>query len=231
MVIINFTEMVDNVQIKGCFDSTCKLMISHDSLDSVKSGKLKIRITNFGKQEIISRFNLTICSTSGFIDIYVGNDNAEVLLEEETSGAYDLRLWRKSKINIGNKTTLNGIKIICDNSEFICGKDCMFSDDILIQTNDQHGIVDLESGSIINDNYKAVLLGNHVWLGRKSILIGNLRIGSGAIVGAASIVTKDIPEKVIVVGNPARIVKENYTWSRSPSSLDYFSQTYILNTQ
>lgn len=46
-----------------------------------------------------------------------------------------------------------------------------------------------------------------VWLGTNVIVLPNIKIGKGSIVGAGSIVTKDVPEFTIVAGNPARIIK------------------------
>jgi acetyltransferase-like isoleucine patch superfamily enzyme len=48
---------------------------------------------------------------------------------------------------------------------------------------------------------------NDVWLGSGAIVVSGVRIATGAVVGAGSVVTKDVPANAIVVGNPARIVK------------------------
>ena len=99
----------------------------------------------------------------------------------------------------------------------------MFSSDILIQASDQHGIVDLTKGEIINEAYTDVILGDHVWLGRRANVIANTKIGSGVIVGTAAVVTNDVPEHVTVVGSPARIVKTNVTWTREKNALDEYT--------
>ena len=136
-------------------------------------------------------------------------------------------LWKNSKVFIGKDTTSNGILVICDNSEFICGNDCMFSSNILIQSSDQHAIVDISNKSITNNIRKSVVLGNHVWLGRQSTLTSNAKIGDGSVIGTCSVVTKLIPKKVIAVGIPAKVIKKNYTWSRTMEEFDDFSQDYI----
>jgi acetyltransferase-like isoleucine patch superfamily enzyme len=107
----------------------------------------------------------------------------------------------------------------------------MFSDEVLIQTSDQHGIVDLGSGAIINDVRKETTLGDHVWLGRRSLLMANVTIGSGTIVGAAAIVTSDIPAHSIAVGSPARIIREQVTWTRKQSALDDYASAAIAVSQ
>lgn len=55
------------------------------------------------------------------------------------------------------------------------------------------------------------IVGNDVWIGREAKILDGVTIGDGAIIGAYSIVTKDIPPFAIVAGNPARIKKFRFT--------------------
>lgn len=52
-----------------------------------------------------------------------------------------------------------------------------------------------------------ITIGDDVWLGAGVMIMPNVTIGTGAVIGAGSIVTKDVPEYAIAVGNPARVVK------------------------
>lgn len=52
-----------------------------------------------------------------------------------------------------------------------------------------------------------IIIEDDVWIGTAAIVLPNVTIGKGAIVGAGAIVTKDVPSYAIVVGNPARIIK------------------------
>ena len=52
----------------------------------------------------------------------------------------------------------------------------------------------------------SVRIGNNVWIGDKVAILGNVTIGDGAIIGANSVVTKDIPANAVAVGSPARII-------------------------
>jgi acetyltransferase-like isoleucine patch superfamily enzyme len=63
-------------------------------------------------------------------------------------------------------------------------------------------------------SHGSVLVGDRVWIGDNCVLIGPLSIGDGAIIGANSVVTSDLPSNVIAVGAPARIVKEYNPSSR-----------------
>jgi acetyltransferase-like isoleucine patch superfamily enzyme len=52
-----------------------------------------------------------------------------------------------------------------------------------------------------------IVVGNDSWLGFGVIVLDGVRIGEGAVVGAGSVVTKDIPDNAIAVGVPARVIK------------------------
>ena len=51
------------------------------------------------------------------------------------------------------------------------------------------------------------VVGNNVIIGAHSILLGGIKIGDNAVVGAGAVVTKDVPENAIVAGNPAKILR------------------------
>lgn len=53
------------------------------------------------------------------------------------------------------------------------------------------------------------IIGDNVVIGTHAQIIGNVTIGNNSIVGAGAIVTHDVPDNVVVVGNPARILKSN----------------------
>ena len=52
-----------------------------------------------------------------------------------------------------------------------------------------------------------VNIGNYVWIGSHSIILPGVTIGDGAVIGAGSVVTKDIPPLAIAAGNPAHVIK------------------------
>lgn len=80
----------------------------------------------------------------------------------------------------------------------------------------QSELMDLRSGktnSIISKdwsvvNSKKIKICSHAWIGMNSIILKGVTIGEGAIVGAGSVVTKDVSPWTIVGGNPAKVIKE-----------------------
>ena len=57
------------------------------------------------------------------------------------------------------------------------------------------------------DNKGDIVIGNDVWIGGRVIILPGVKIGEGAIIGAGSVVTKDVSEYDVVAGNPARVIK------------------------
>lgn len=95
------------------------------------------------------------------------------------------------------------------------GDSCLFSSDIYITTTDSHSIIDFRTGQRINPS-RSVTLGNHIWVGYKVTILKGVNIADDTIVGACSLVTRDIAESnVAVAGNPARIVRKGIKWDIS----------------
>jgi acetyltransferase-like isoleucine patch superfamily enzyme len=57
----------------------------------------------------------------------------------------------------------------------------------------------------------APTVGNDVWIGYEAVILSGVHVGDGAVVGAHSVVTKDVPPYAIVGGNPARVLKYRFS--------------------
>ena len=55
---------------------------------------------------------------------------------------------------------------------------------------------------------KAVEIGSDVWVGGGAIILPGVRIGSRAVIGAGSVVTRDVPEQTFAAGNPCRVIRD-----------------------
>lgn len=53
---------------------------------------------------------------------------------------------------------------------------------------------------------KPVKIGRNVWIGANAIILPGIKIGDHAVIGAGSVVTKHVPERMIVAGNPAKMI-------------------------
>lgn len=54
---------------------------------------------------------------------------------------------------------------------------------------------------------KPIEIGSDVWVGGGAILLPGVRVGARSVIGAGSVVTRDVPEGVLVHGNPARVIR------------------------
>ena len=54
------------------------------------------------------------------------------------------------------------------------------------------------------------VIGNDVWIGHEAVIMPGVTVGSGAIIGARSVVTKDVPPYTIVGGNPAKVIRARF---------------------
>lgn len=104
----------------------------------------------------------------------------------------------------------------------IIGKFSCLSSDVNIYGNSLHSYnkvsvyTDYWINKTFNQNFidetetTKTIIGNDVWIGTNVVILDSIKIGDGAIIGAGSVVTKDIPAYSIAVGNPAKVVKMRF---------------------
>ena len=66
-----------------------------------------------------------------------------------------------------------------------------------------------------------IIIGNEAWIGVKATILSGVRIGNGAVIGAASVVLDDVPDGAIVVGIPARVQKNRAALVSIPLTLQH----------
>lgn len=115
-----------------------------------------------------------------------------------------------SKLIIGDNvgisgSTINATTTITIGDNTIIGSGCLISD------TDSHPILaehrNLPGGGDQYTVRKPIAIGKNVFIGARCIIMKGVTIGDGAVVGAGSVVTKDIPANAIVAGNPAKVIK------------------------
>ena len=110
------------------------------------------------------------------------------------------------ELKIGDNS---GVGIMCEvNGDVTIGKDVMMGPEVVIYTSghkyDDLDVPMMQQGST---EQRPVVIEDDVWIGRRAIIMGGVHIGKGAIIGAAAVVTKDVPAYAVVGGVPAKILK------------------------
>lgn len=78
---------------------------------------------------------------------------------------------------------------------------------VIYTSGHRHDRTDILMGQQGDDGVRPVVIGDDVWIGRRAIIMPGVKIGNGCIIGAAAVVTHDIPDYSIAAGVPARVVK------------------------
>jgi acetyltransferase-like isoleucine patch superfamily enzyme len=103
----------------------------------------------------------------------------------------------------------------------------MMANGVYIADSDWHGIYDRASRP---KDKNPVLIKENAWLGDRCTVLKGVTVGVNSIVAANAVVTKDVPDNVIVAGNPAKVVKELDPEQMLRKRSDFFSDPVGLET-
>jgi len=103
-------------------------------------------------------------------------------------------------VRLGAYALVNGARIFCD-EEIEIGDHALVSWDVVLM--DAY-----RAPSLRDDHARPIRLGRNCWVGFGACVLPGVRIGEGSIVAARSVVAEEVPDYVVVAGNPARIVRE-----------------------
>ncbi|WP_139820684.1 acyltransferase [Krasilnikoviella flava] len=95
----------------------------------------------------------------------------------------------------------------------IVGADAMFSSRVTFRTADPHLVYSVHDHRRVNAS-RSVWIGDHVWLGEDSLFLKGARVGSGSILGARAVVTKQVPSNASAGGVPAKVIGTDVFWTR-----------------
>jgi maltose O-acetyltransferase len=95
--------------------------------------------------------------------------------------------------------------VLLDTMKITIGSNVFFGPNVQVYTA-THPLDAIERRTV--EFSKPVTIGNDCWIGGGSIILPGVTIGSGVTVGAGSVVTKNVPDNVLVAGNPAKIVRK-----------------------
>jgi acetyltransferase-like isoleucine patch superfamily enzyme len=82
------------------------------------------------------------------------------------------------------------------------------SNNVTIRDSDNHRILDSRS-----EPSKPIIIGDHVWIGMRAMILKGVTIGNGAVIAAGTVLTRDVLPRSLVGGVPARVIRETIEWS------------------
>lgn len=132
---------------------------------------------------------------------------------------------RKLKLSFGKNVQVNDYVHIVSMDSITIGDNVLMASHVFISDN-SHGCYkgcDNDSSPLVPPIQREYLtapisIGNNTWIGEGVIIMPGVTIGEGCVIGAHSVVSRDIPQYSIAVGSPARVVKrfvfENNRWEK-----------------
>lgn len=200
---------------------------------------IRYRINELNSKKVIGKNNQIINQGSFYgtvIEIFGDNNSIEVGGNSILRGVNIHIKGNNIKLNIGNSVSIKGgdlwleddatkiwigsnttiekahIAVTEYGKEIKIGKDCMIAKEVEIRSGDSHSIIDDKFQRI--NHAKNILIGNHVWIGNRAIILKGVEIGDNSIIATGAIVTSNVPINVISGGIPSKTIKENINWKR-----------------
>jgi acetyltransferase-like isoleucine patch superfamily enzyme len=132
----------------------------------------------------------------------VNSNNVKIGKDCLLQDAVYLRAGTEGKITLGDRAAINSFARLFGHGSIEIGEDAQIGPGCLITTTDHNIYENLEA------SFKKVMIGKRAWIGANVTVLPGITIGDYAVVGAGSVVTKDVPAYSVVVGVPARVIKE-----------------------
>lgn len=124
----------------------------------------------------------------------------------------------ESQITVGNRCFIAAGTMVLAADCVEIGNDVLIGEGCYISDNDGHSTdLEIRKRDVANrrNGFKVwdgiatapVVIGDNAWIAPRSIILKGVTIGRGAVIGAGSVVTKDVPPMTLAAGNPARIIR------------------------
>lgn len=132
-------------------------------------------------------------------------------------------LYHHGKLCIGDDCYVGENTNIWSAEQILIGNRVLIAHNVNIADNTSHPVNALErhehykaiiSGGFpdINLDAKPIMIKDDAWINENAVILRGITVGKGAIVGAGSVITHDVPDFTLVAGNPAKVIKKLYEW-------------------
>ncbi|AFP20444.1 acyltransferase [Geobacter sulfurreducens] len=118
-----------------------------------------------------------------------------------------VQIDKPSNLVIGNNVSINRGSFINAEGGVFIGSDVLIGPNVIIYSQN-HNFTGEELTRLCGYQKAPVVIEDNVWIASGCILLPGIKLGKGCVVGAGSIVTRDVPPKCLALGSPARVVKE-----------------------
>lgn len=105
------------------------------------------------------------------------------------------------RIRIGDRVFVNCGTVLLSVVELTIGDDVALANEVYVMDSNSHGV---EGGPAVE---APVAIGDGTWVGARAMILPGVTIGRRVLVAAGAVVTRDVPDDVLVAGNPARVVR------------------------
>ena len=162
---------------------------------------LKLRQENNKKTEAYSRITINTLSYK--------NRMAKAIVKEFGENANIIPPFTCDygcNVKVGDNTVINHSGVFLDTNEINIGKHALIG-----PKSGLYGAIhpfDVEARNEGIEKAKTINIGDGAWLGGKVTVVPGVSIGKHSVIGAGSVVTKDIPDDVVAVGNPCRVIRK-----------------------
>lgn len=138
--------------------------------------------------------------------------NSSLIIQGDVSFYPGVQLYaNNAEIIIGKGTKINGNTQIIAANKIEIGEGCFIAQGVIIRDNDGHNLSTDESTPEMKR--LPIRIGNHCWLGQRSMIMKGVTIGSNSVIAAGAVVTKDIENGTLAGGVPAKTIFRKVLWS------------------
>ncbi|WP_194895830.1 sugar O-acetyltransferase [Catenulispora pinisilvae] len=109
-------------------------------------------------------------------------------------------------LTVGARTFINYNLTALDVAPIVIGEDCQIGPNVQLLT-PVHPLEPQPRKDRL-ESARPITIGDNVWLGGGAIICPGVRIGDDSVIGAGSVVTRDVPARCLAVGSPARVIRE-----------------------
>lgn len=122
--------------------------------------------------------------------------------------SFNTRILEPNRIRVGTRSTIPNSSFIDGRGGLTIGDDCLLGFENIILTSSH--CVDRVDVNVVDQGMVSapVFIGDDVWTGCRVVILPGVRIGSHAVIGAGSVVTKDVPEWAVAAGVPAKVIRD-----------------------